>query len=66
MDKDWPHLGDISLENISVRYAEELESVLSNVSLHFSPGEKVCMTIKEKHSGPVDGCDVSISTEVHI
>ncbi|XP_072025400.1 ATP-binding cassette sub-family C member 9-like [Amphiura filiformis] len=38
---NWPQKGDISLENISVRYAEDLEPVLNNISLHFNPGEKV-------------------------
>uniref|UniRef100_A0ABM0N098 ATP-binding cassette sub-family C member 9-like n=1 Tax=Saccoglossus kowalevskii TaxID=10224 RepID=A0ABM0N098_SACKO len=39
--KDWPKNGDISIEHISVRYAEDLDPVLHNVSVHFKPGEKV-------------------------
>ena len=38
---DWPHLGEIQLENISVRYADTLPSVIRKVDLYVQPGEKV-------------------------
>ncbi|XP_071961483.1 ATP-binding cassette sub-family C member 9-like [Antedon mediterranea] len=37
----WPHEGDIDIQNISVRYAKDLDPVLKSISLHFKSGEKV-------------------------
>ncbi|XP_077982708.1 ATP-binding cassette sub-family C member 9-like [Glandiceps talaboti] len=38
---NWPDKGDVMIENLSVRYAAELETVLDNVTLHFMPGQKI-------------------------
>ncbi|XP_038050112.1 ATP-binding cassette sub-family C member 9-like isoform X2 [Patiria miniata] len=38
---DWPSKGAISIEDISVRYAEELDPVLKDVTVHIQAGEKV-------------------------
>ncbi|XP_072021148.1 ATP-binding cassette sub-family C member 9-like [Amphiura filiformis] len=38
---EWPSEGKISLENVSVRYAEKLDPVLKGVSVVFKPGEKI-------------------------
>ena len=38
---NWPSLGDIRIEGISVRYAADLDNVLQDVTVHFHPGEKV-------------------------
>ncbi|XP_022102313.1 ATP-binding cassette sub-family C member 9-like [Acanthaster planci] len=37
----WPHSGEIRIDNVSVRYAEDLEAVLRNVSVYLKSGEKV-------------------------
>ncbi|XP_022102306.1 ATP-binding cassette sub-family C member 9-like isoform X2 [Acanthaster planci] len=37
----WPHSGEIRIDNVSVRYAEDLEGVLRNVSVYLKSGEKV-------------------------
>ncbi|XP_022102307.1 ATP-binding cassette sub-family C member 9-like [Acanthaster planci] len=37
----WPHSGEIHIDNVSVRYAEDLEAVLRNVSVYLKSGEKV-------------------------
>ena len=41
--KSWPQQGDITLDNVSVRYASHLPSVLKEVTLHIRPGEKVVL-----------------------
>ncbi|XP_070559237.1 ATP-binding cassette sub-family C member 9-like isoform X2 [Ptychodera flava] len=37
----WPDKGNIKLEDVSVRYSNELEPVLEDVSVHFKAGEKI-------------------------
>ena len=38
---DWPFLGDITVRNVEMRYAKELEPVLQNINLRIKGGEKV-------------------------
>ncbi|XP_038067816.1 ATP-binding cassette sub-family C member 9-like [Patiria miniata] len=38
---DWPFLGDITVKNVEMRYAKELEPVLQGVNLRIKGGEKV-------------------------
>ncbi|XP_006811395.2 ATP-binding cassette sub-family C member 8-like [Saccoglossus kowalevskii] len=38
---DWPDRGDIQFENVSVRYADDLEAVLYNINIHFKSGQKI-------------------------
>ena len=38
---DWPKNGGISVENIRVRYASNLDAVLRDVSIEFPAGQKV-------------------------
>ncbi|XP_022103515.1 ATP-binding cassette sub-family C member 9-like [Acanthaster planci] len=38
---DWPMEGDIRFEDVSVRYAKDLDAVLKRISLCFKKGEKV-------------------------
>ncbi|XP_070559521.1 ATP-binding cassette sub-family C member 9-like isoform X2 [Ptychodera flava] len=38
---DWPNRGHIRFENVSVRYAPDLDPVLEDVSINITPGEKV-------------------------
>ncbi|XP_077977977.1 ATP-binding cassette sub-family C member 9-like [Glandiceps talaboti] len=38
---DWPNEGDIKIENISVRYAEDLDPVLQDINIHFQGGQKI-------------------------
>ncbi|XP_022080483.1 ATP-binding cassette sub-family C member 9-like [Acanthaster planci] len=38
---DWPFIGDITVRNLEVRYARELEPVLQGVNLRIKGGEKV-------------------------
>ncbi|XP_072026143.1 ATP-binding cassette sub-family C member 9-like [Amphiura filiformis] len=37
----WPHKGEIQAQNISVRYAQELDPVIKNVDITIPPGQKV-------------------------
>ncbi|XP_070559239.1 ATP-binding cassette sub-family C member 8-like isoform X2 [Ptychodera flava] len=37
----WPDKGNIKFEDVSVRYSNELEPVLEDVSVHFKAGEKI-------------------------
>lgn len=37
----WPSKGYIVLDKVSVKYDESQEPVISNVSLHIPPGQKV-------------------------
>ncbi|XP_070559248.1 ATP-binding cassette sub-family C member 8-like [Ptychodera flava] len=37
----WPDKGDIQFENVSVRYADDLEPVLEDINVHFKAGEKI-------------------------
>ena len=39
--ESWPATGDISIENIVMRYRPELEPVIKGLSAHILPGEKV-------------------------
>ncbi|XP_023243430.1 ATP-binding cassette sub-family C member 9-like [Centruroides sculpturatus] len=39
--KDWPNKGQIIFENVTLKYDENLDPVLKNVSLNFASGEKV-------------------------
>ncbi|OWA54554.1 Multidrug resistance-associated protein 7 [Hypsibius exemplaris] len=38
---DWPETGRIDIDNLCVRYREDLPDVLNNVQLHIRAGEKV-------------------------
>ncbi|XP_072050857.1 ATP-binding cassette sub-family C member 9-like [Amphiura filiformis] len=38
---NWPTLGDVRIERMAVRYAADLDLVLHDVNVHFSPGEKI-------------------------
>ena len=38
---DWPRQGAIVFDDVSVRYADDLEPVLSNINLTINPREKV-------------------------
>ncbi|KAJ8417075.1 hypothetical protein AAFF_G00283020 [Aldrovandia affinis] len=38
---NWPHQGEIQIQNLSVRYDSSLKPVLKNVHAHISPGQKV-------------------------
>ena len=38
---NWPSRGEINIEDLTMRYRPELESVLKHISLHIRPGEKV-------------------------
>ncbi|XP_078001214.1 ATP-binding cassette sub-family C member 9-like [Glandiceps talaboti] len=38
---NWPDKGEVMIENLSVRYAADLENVLDNINLHFMPGQKI-------------------------
>nr|XP_054751164.1 ATP-binding cassette sub-family C member 9-like [Lytechinus pictus]XP_054751165.1 ATP-binding cassette sub-family C member 9-like [Lytechinus pictus] len=38
---NWPHRGQISIDNVSVRYAADLDPVLQEVSVNIQAGEKV-------------------------
>ncbi|XP_022081211.1 ATP-binding cassette sub-family C member 9-like [Acanthaster planci] len=38
---DWPHEGRIQLENVSVRYAIDTDTVLNDITVDFQPGEKI-------------------------
>ncbi|XP_033643756.1 ATP-binding cassette sub-family C member 8-like [Asterias rubens] len=40
-DSEWPQRGAVTVEDVSVRYAETLDPVLSNISLNIEPGQKV-------------------------
>jgi len=37
----WPSKGSIVLNKVSIKYDENLEPVINNVSLHIPPGQKV-------------------------
>ncbi|XP_071507474.1 ATP-binding cassette sub-family C member 9-like [Diadema antillarum] len=39
--EDWPEEGNIIYENVSARYASDLDAVLSKVSVHFKAGQKI-------------------------
>ncbi|XP_038068240.1 ATP-binding cassette sub-family C member 8-like [Patiria miniata] len=38
---EWPDQGAVSVDNISVRYAEKLDPVLQNISVDIQPGQKI-------------------------
>ncbi|XP_006642521.2 ATP-binding cassette sub-family C member 8 isoform X2 [Lepisosteus oculatus] len=38
---NWPHQGEIQIQNLSVRYDSTLKPVLKHVNAHISPGQKV-------------------------
>ncbi|KAJ8249104.1 hypothetical protein GJAV_G00231210 [Gymnothorax javanicus] len=38
---NWPHQGEIQIQNLSVRYDPSLKPVLKHVNAHISPGQKV-------------------------
>ena len=38
---DWPHIGNISVDNLEMRYREGLDLVLKGISLNISGGQKV-------------------------
>ena len=44
---NWPEKGEIRIDNISARYAKDLDAVLMNVSVHLKAGEKVRYMYKE-------------------
>ena len=37
----WPSRGEIRIEQVSVRYAENLPAVLKDITVYVRPGEKV-------------------------
>ncbi|XP_071960141.1 ATP-binding cassette sub-family C member 9-like [Antedon mediterranea] len=37
----WPHSGEISIDNMSVRYAPGLDTILQDVTINIKPGQKV-------------------------
>ncbi|XP_006817670.1 ABC transporter C family member 12-like, partial [Saccoglossus kowalevskii] len=37
---DWPTRGEIKLDNLSVKYAADLDPVLNDVTVHIKAGEK--------------------------
>ncbi len=39
--RDWPDRGDIIYQEVSARYARELDPVLQDISVHMKAGEKV-------------------------
>ncbi|MBN3324023.1 ABCC8 protein, partial [Atractosteus spatula] len=39
--ENWPHQGEIQIQNLSVRYDSTLKPVLKHVNAHISPGQKV-------------------------
>ncbi|XP_071807652.1 ATP-binding cassette sub-family C member 9-like [Asterias amurensis] len=38
---DWPFMGDITVNNLEMRYSKELEPVLQNINIRIKGGEKV-------------------------
>ena len=38
---DWPFIGDITVNNLEMRYSKELEPVLQNINIRIKGGEKV-------------------------
>lgn len=51
--KDWPQEGEIKIENLCVRYENNLKPVLKHVKAYIKPGQKVpCPAIAHhSHSG---------------
>lgn len=51
--KDWPQEGEIKIENLCVRYENNLKPVLKHVKAYIKPGQKVpCQAIAYRpHSG---------------
>lgn len=51
--KDWPQEGEIKIENLCVRYENNLKPVLKHVKAYIKPGQKVpCQAIAHHpHSG---------------
>lgn len=45
----WPSKGYIVLDKVSVKYDEGQEPVISNVSLHIPPGQKVTLILKQNY-----------------
>ena len=39
---DWPHKGEIELNNVSFLYSSDAPLVLKSLTCHIHPGEKVC------------------------
>ena len=39
--KEWPEAGSVVLDNYSIKYREDLDNVLSDVSMRIAPGEKI-------------------------
>lgn len=37
----WPHKGDISFENVSIRYENQQQNVISNLNLRIEAGKRV-------------------------
>lgn len=37
----WPHKGDISFDNVSIRYENQQQNVISNLSLTIEAGKRV-------------------------
>jgi len=56
--KDWPQEGEIKIENLCVRYENNLKPVLKHVKAYIKPGQKVpCQAITY---GPHSGVDPSL------
>ena len=45
---DWPSQGGLRFEDVSVKYADDLEPVLRNVNLSFQAKEKVMIFFKKR------------------
>ena len=39
--QNWPNCGTVKLENVSVRYGQETDPVLRDITVEFQAGEKV-------------------------
>ena len=42
---EWPLLGAITFDRVSLRYADSLPAVVKHIIVDISPGEKVCEPI---------------------
>jgi ABC-type bacteriocin/lantibiotic exporter with double-glycine peptidase domain len=40
-DEMWPSNGEIRFENISLRYRDNTDDILHDISIHISPGERI-------------------------
>lgn len=54
--KDWPQEGEIKIENLCVRYENNLKPVLKHVKAYIKPGQKVLYNSYDPPSGA--GCSL--------